>query len=324
MKTILTTLVVMLGLSAHLGAQCYSDTGKHSCFEYSNLRNESDLSPFPFRYTEDFAAFYVNPNSGQVWIRGTLVADDPNYVYTSNCVNKNGVGQCVGTYQFADRRLEGYPDANGQTGYGVQARDAFPGCYVGHLWEGGLRVESVAKGGVSIKNFYNFSPSDFGTGRYLGLGSCFDVYRASWQSTSLNIPVVWDSDIERLVAPYSNTWHNTISYPYGWKTELQITHTGSQATTFTVETQLPTQFHGHSGTPCIFANEGVIQDSVSISPGQTKTVNVYDFHVPTSARVAHDGVLFVRLNPLVGGLWPTLTLTPRTSGFSICSGVGEP
>jgi len=323
MRNLIMITLVLAAFSADAYPQCYTDTGKHTCFEYPNLRNESDLSPFPYRITQDFAEYYANPNTYPIYLRATLVADDPDFVYTNGCVNKIN-NQCIGTYQFPDVYLNAYSSSEANVTFGVQARDAFPPCNVGHLWTGTLRVESVAKNGVSARPFYSFSPYTFNTGRYMALGDCFSVFDASWQAFSATIPIVWDSGISRLVGFYANGWHNTNSFPKGWQTVLSIYHSGNQSTQFTMENHTPNGFHGITSQPCFKQNNGVMEYSDTISPGQTKSVNVYDFQVPLTARMAHDSVIFVRLNPVTAGLQPGLHLTPRTSGSALCQGAGEP
>ncbi|MGH9341969.1 MAG: hypothetical protein ACRD1R_20875 [Acidobacteriota bacterium] len=98
----LTFILISLCFCQVASAQCYSDTGKHTCFEYTNLNSRMeflDQHPQIGWVVNDVAGAYVNPNtgtSGKIYVRTSLIADDPNFVYEPNCENKNASGQCIG------------------------------------------------------------------------------------------------------------------------------------------------------------------------------------------------------------------------------------
>ena len=324
--------------------QCYSDTGKHACFEYTGVVAKiQSFGPYGYE-VRDFFYSVLNPNvfsrngnriNGNIWIQVTLTADDPNFVYINTCVNKNAQGRCVGTYKFEPIFFNPYTQRERWLGHAVNMiSTVFPACESGQTftWRGTVRLESIEKALpwdqntiVNIQPFYSFNPVKGSAPPGSGQLACV-AYKNAWQAYDVWGDVSYDSDIQRLVVPYANFWHNDTAWEKGWQTKVLLrNHTGATVT-YTIENHLSDGSHGgtHAATsPCIpsavsgacaEANDCEIETSVTLANGQSALIDAFRFHVPDTVRTSHDAVLFIRSNPLRAGTQPACRVFPNTSG----------
>lgn len=331
-------LLISLFTAQFAKGQCYSDTGKHTCFQYDDwdARMEFlDGAPQIGWVVEDFAPGWANPKtggSGHLWVQVTLIADDPNFVYEADCVNKNAQGECVGTYKYTPRFQNPYSatqrwTGNGENNFGGM-QHPFPSCSAGEetTWSGTIKVESIAQPWpwdpnttVSVKSFYSQNPNKLSASGSSPNSAC-QALTNTWGPLDGYMQVSWDANIQRFVAPYAIFYHNDNDWPKGWQTKVEITNNTGSSVTYTIENHLWGRNHGHSGgDECKCFNENAIETSTTIGNGQSETIDAFRFHVPDSVRTAHDTGLFIRLNPVLSGTTVKVHVFPNSSGSVICA-----
>lgn len=343
------TLLFSLTFPASVYAQCFSDAGKHICFQYTGLWaritekiNPVDGTTLGF-ILRDFATATANPNlfslagnrvDGHLWTRVTPIADDPNFVYEPKCDNnENGIPDgeeglpCIGTYKFPARFYNPYSQLERWVGSAENLIGvAFPSCDQNKAfsWRGTVRIESIEKPLpwdpntiVNVQPFYSFDPTKFTTPDGTAGGIC-EAYENAWQAWDAFVDVTWDSDIQRLVAPYANFWHNQLFWERGWQTKVSITNQTGQTVDYTIENHLWSGDHGTAQDACALHNEGQVETTVSILNGRTQEIDAFRFHVLDTVRSSHDTVLFIRPNPILGGTVPSVHVFSNASGTPLC------
>jgi hypothetical protein len=327
-----------------VNGQCYFDTGKHTCFEYPGVVAKIQFfGPFGYE-TRDFFYSILNPNvfsqkgnrvNGNIWTQVTLTADDPSFVYINTCVNKNAQGQCVGIYKFEPVFFNPYTQTERWLGHAVNmVGTVFPACESGQtfIWRGTVKIESIEKALpwdqsiiVNVQPFYSFSPLKASAPLGSGQSAC-KAYKTAWQAFDVFADVSYDGDIQRLVVPYANFWHNDTVWEKGWQTVVVIRNFTGTRVTYTIENHLSDGSHGgtHAAAPpcnpsaisgpCVEANDCEIETSVTLENGQSRVIDAFRFHVPDTVRTSHDTVLFIKSSPLLGGTQPAVRIFPNLSG----------
>lgn len=131
----------------------------------------------------------------------------------------------------------------------------------------------------------------------------------------VNVPGYWDTGIARLVVPYAALWHNQDDWPVGHKTTIHLYNQSGQSVTMTTENHLWSGVHGDSLLACANNNEGEIERNDTLAPAETqRDVDAFNFVVLDTVRAQHDTALFFRLNPQVGGMGASATISPNSSG----------
>ncbi len=331
---------------SHLDVGNSSRVGKRICFEFHNLSAHHEIFPRrrgspEIHLFRDNAASLLNPNKvnsthtlGHIWIDRRLVADDPNYIFAVHqpvgCTEElNMIGQAKGKCVFPNAWMQDYKAGVRWLRQGVQTLDAFPNCSepnaTNYRWTGKMKVESIAHAhrhlpGVTTRAqpFYIFGPDLFDTGAGGGQAdSCIEGIQRVWQAWDFDdVPVFWDTDIERIVVPLATNWHNHPVWSRGWFTEVTLTNHASGSMTATVENPFTHADIWHScGAP---QNPGPKQDAFTVNPGQSITINPISLHVPSNKRVDVDTVFFIRMNPLLPGMAASASVKTFSSGTPMC------
>lgn len=248
-------------------------------------------------------------------------------MYEPTCENKNAQGQCVGTYKFSPRFYNSYTQLERWVGSGENLIGvAFPDCADNERfdWIGTLVIDSIEKPLpwdpntiVNVQPFYAFNPTKFTVQSGSSTSACV-AYKDAWQGYDAWIDVTWDSDIQRLVVPYANFWHNQQDWPKGWQTKVFITNQTGSTVDYTIENHLWGGVHGNAQDACASDNENEIEVTVRVLNGETKETDAFRFHVSDTVRSSHDTALFIRMNPVLGGTQPSVHVFANTGGTPLC------
>ncbi len=314
LRMVLIALAVCIFPVAYVSAQCYTDTGKHTCFEYSS--QQIFARPWCFgacyQVQESFTAA-LNPNTSGMYVKVSLIADDANYEYLPTCSNPRGDGKCVGTYDYPTRWFNGYSQTERWLGWYENFISFAFSDSTTFSWSGKIRVESISQYGVPQRSFYSVNPS---YSNVTGIGSTpYNARHTAWNSFDKYLPVVWDSDINRIVFPYANMWHRDNEWPVGWQTTVSMQNSTGSSQTYHLENHLVSGGHGHTGSLCSETNDNEIETSFTLANGASTSVDAFRFHMSDSAKVTHDTSLFIRIDgPILGGNSPSIRVYPNSSG----------
>lgn len=317
-------------------SSCSSGTGKDACFEYSGLVNRSE-SDAPFYFLQDFAGSIAYVDDTQFVIRAGLIADNSAFVYEApnDCLNCDMDGTATGTCILDDgdggeTTVNAWSVGQRWLRAGVQAWKAFPPCGTQHDWEGTMKVCTIGQGNpATYGEFYSFSPHSYNTGSVVKVGStCSSTFQSAWEEWGSDVPVTWDSGIQRLVIPLATHWHNRTGFPTGWQTTALLYSNASQDIDVWVENPLTRGLHGHSPNNCIQGHAWGWAETtpVTLAPSGSTTVDLFrdlDDSFSESVGVWHDSVAFVALDPVVAGLGAQVTVSANSSGSSVCSSISE-
>lgn len=200
MKTPLKLSLLLL-FSCTLSVPMYAQ--KQSSFTYSGLT--AKLFQTIGWTAKDFGIAAANPNvfssvggrvNGLMYVRVTLVADDPSFLYQPTCDNNdNGIpdGQegleCRGTYRYPKHLLNGYTQTEQFVGWGeniIGAALPGPALNQSFIWTGTLTIESLERPvpwdptlTINIQTFYVFDPVTFSSNQASGSTAC-NAYHNAW------------------------------------------------------------------------------------------------------------------------------------------------
>jgi hypothetical protein len=180
-------------------------------------------------------------------------------------------------------------------------------------WTGKVRMESiegVVPGKTTIANVQPFyawvgqTPSTNGS-------PAVTAYKNAWWGFDQYVPVTWDGDIQRAVAPYADTWYRDNFWQSGWLTSIQITNNTGSSQTYKPENHLSDGDHGSSLSLCGTINSGVLSiingSGITLTNGQATTIDAYldsryDNEILGNARRALDTSIFISVvgTPLAG------------------------
>src|SRR5208337_4033351 len=82
--------------------------------------------------------------------------------------------------------------------------------------------------------FYVYSGHEFETGEATNADPDRAWYDA-WDAWQDAVPVIWDTDLQEFVVPYTNFWHNVKDYPVGWHSTLSIKNNSGQRVSYSIQ-----------------------------------------------------------------------------------------
>jgi len=223
---------------------------------------------------QDFASSFFNPHPEEITVAMKMVSDDPKFLFA------NGqVGTYTKTYKL--RPMQGTTD-NIYVGSLKFGKPEWP---VAPLTNFTGSVEFS-----SSKPFYYYFLRETESGAAPDAAA---AYFKAWNPWRGDVPAAWDDDLQQLVIPYTNYWHNENNWPVGWHSVLTLKNNTDQPVTYTLK-HIPYyggQFDPKSGHITRY-QEQVVQ--VVLQKGEEKKVTLQElFGWATDQMSSMEGCLLI-------------------------------
>jgi hypothetical protein len=251
---------------------------------------------------QDFAHSFYNPNSDTISIYLRMVSDDPGFVFS------NGqTGTFTKTYLLkpmfgiTDNVFIAPPFEKYSPNWPVKAGTWFTGS-----------VEFR-----SSKPFYYYMLHSTSLSEAKDMS---DAYFAGWDPSCYDEAGAWDPELDRFIIPYTNYWHNCVSWVVGWNSTLIIRNNSGTDVNYTIR-HVPfygAQYNAENGWITRFVEQVVI---IPLKNNEEKKIPLTELYGWSTTQTASlEGCLLIfpdKKEAKEKGTVLSLLIVPNESGKAL-------